>query len=698
MLLNFNEEDFPAKLEGVSRNDKDLEDQEEEISFTLEKFIALSDIQSQHENCKSQTADKIYLTILKDLEQQQTEIKSSSIFEILDLKTPYKVKEFLVFKLIRFQQSVQEDCITQFSSKFLQYLWIFEKDQRVRSLLTNKELIEMQKQLFSSNLQSSADQIKQEMKSRINNLENLQQEIKLEGNLTIREQLQKKLEIVYEELDQYVDNLSEMSQKMEMSLLFLKDIQKDVKSIKNQMENLQNYLNQIGNDIRKLRGKNYDELLEIRKQKILQQSKMFEIDSIYVSVKTIEFDPICGDIKKTQQGQQISQLLNDALNNFDGEKNEFIWDEKEMKDVMLLSGNAGSGKSRAARKIEEFIWNQHGKLSSWIPIYVSLPNLKNPEYNLFEQALESENYGFDKLQIKEYKEAIQNRQEFILMILDSYDEMKQDCIQQNLKLTNKLISDLNNDQSQRQLKVIITTRKEILNIFGYQTWFYGESLESLKEVQLQNFDQDQIKEYLRKYVELSVRRKIKQIYEFVKQVQNSTFDLKEFQEIWHLIEKQVKSASEDDIKTHDKVYCKKLHLITLQNVQKNEHISALRKDLEPLWSVNKFEKAIKNVGILDLLTTPFMLEIIVQVLPNMTQSYKGSIETKNLFIQNYIKIIKKQKLSQQLRNIDTQNQDLLNQTEKNQSQSKLDYDDVQQLDQNYQEKFKQIILKKIYLK
>ncbi|CAD8122656.1 unnamed protein product [Paramecium sonneborni] len=597
MIFNFNkkEENYESDQNFIDESDK-------EIQFNLDNVVGLSDIQSTNENCNTQIVDQIYLTILQDLEQYQIEIKTS-ILQIFDLKTPYKVKEFLVFNLIRLQQSVQEDCFTQFSSKFLQYLWIFEKDQRVRSLLKNKELIEMQKQLFSSNLQSSCDQIKQEMKQRINNLESLQQEIRLEGNLTLREQLQKKLEMEYEELDQYIDNLSEMSQKMEMSLLFLKDIQKDVKQIKNQIENIQNSLNQVGDDIRKLRGKKYDELLEIRKQKILQQSKLLEIDSIYVSVKTIEYDPISGNIKKTQEDQIISELLNDDKDNFKGEVNEFIWNQNENKDVMLLSGNAGSGKSRAARKIEEFIWNLHGKQSKWIPIYVSLPNLKNPKYNLFEQALETENYGFDKHQIVEFKEAIQNKQEYILMILDSYDEMKQDCIQQNLILTNKLIQDLNIVKQERQLKVIITTRKEILNIVGYQTWFYGESLESFKEVQLQNFDQDQIQEYLRKYVELSVRRKIKQIYEFVKQVQNNAFDLKEFQEIWGLIEKQVKIASEDN-NTDEQIFRNQDLDSLLQKVTshktlkclKEEHIITLRKDLEPLWSVNKFEKAIKNVG------------------------------------------------------------------------------------------------------
>ncbi|CAD8118871.1 unnamed protein product [Paramecium sonneborni] len=47
----------------------------------------------------------------------------------------------------------------------------------------------------------------------------------------------------------------------------------------------------------------------------------------------------------------------DRWDDFTGEINEFIWCQLKQKDVMLLSGYAGSGKSKAARKIEEFYGN-----------------------------------------------------------------------------------------------------------------------------------------------------------------------------------------------------------------------------------------------------------------------------------------------------------------------------------------------------
>lgn len=47
----------------------------------------------------------------------------------------------------------------------------------------------------------------------------------------------------------------------------------------------------------------------------------------------------------------------DTFDDFKGEVNEFLWSpSKNKKDIMLLKGKAGSGKSRAVRNIEEFLW------------------------------------------------------------------------------------------------------------------------------------------------------------------------------------------------------------------------------------------------------------------------------------------------------------------------------------------------------
>ncbi|CAD8120542.1 unnamed protein product [Paramecium sonneborni] len=633
------------------QKDKSIQKIESTLEETLNFFLFR---QKSQENI-SQKLDPLYFNVRNNLHEQVT-IKKS-IFDVFDFSNDYKIRECLVYNLIKLQQGIKEEQIEEFSSKLIQYLWIFEKDQRVRNLLKNKELIEMQKLFFSKDIKSISEQVRQEMKLRMKSIESIQQELRLEGNSQVKEQIKQQLILAYEELEQYNDNITEMSEKMDVSLIILKDISKDVKQMKSQIDSLQESLNQVGDDIRKLRGKRYDELLDIRKQKILLQSKLAELDSVYVQLKTIEYDPVTGEIIKSKDGVIITQLMSEQQDDYGGEVNEFIWGVSKQNDVMLLSGNAGSGKSRAARKIEEFLWKQQGSNSKWIPIFVSLPTLKNPKYNLFEQALESENYQFDKYQVRELKEAIQNKKEFIILILDSYDEMKQDCIQQNLIITNKLIQDLNIEQNSKSFKIIITTRREILNTLGYQTWFYGQSIRSLKEVQIQDFDKGQKSDYLIQYNELSVRRKIRGVYDFLKQISQQSFNLDEFLSIWYQVNAEVQESIKNSHQAQlelifDNSQIEKLIQKILEHhpfkYLKDEQIRGLRKDLSSLWSVYKFEKAIENVGISDLLSTPFMLEIIVQVLPSMAKQQQGSVDIKNRFLQSYISITNKNILSKKL--------------------------------------------------
>ncbi|CAD8113818.1 unnamed protein product [Paramecium primaurelia] len=657
------------------------------LKFTnyLKFFVSLTNFEEN----KGLKIDKTYFSIWQNIKNTYKNAKEQFL-DLVDLKYDYKVREGLVYNLIRLQQVNQEQKIKAFCQKHLQYFWVFEKDQRVRNLLKNKELVEIQKQLFTQDIDNLADSIKDELKSRMQKLDNLQQEIKLEGNFQKREELQVQLKKTYQELDESLDNISEMSEAMDISLLFLKSISMDVKQIKASIDNLQHSLNQVGDDIRKLRGKRYDELLEIRKQKVLLQSKLTEIDSVYIQLTTIEYNPITGEIIKFQDNVIETKLMSEQYNDFQGEVNEFIWDQNSQKDVMLLSGSAGSGKSKAARKIEELVWKQKGILSKWIPIYVSLPALKNPKFNIFEQALESENYQFDKYQIKEFKEAIQGQKEFIILILDSYDEMKQDCFQSNLILTNKLIQEFNTPN--KQMKVIITTRKEILNTIGYQTWFYGESLQTLKEVQLQNFNKEQQNEYLNQYVELSVKRKIKEVYEFVKQIAGQSYDLEELLTIWGLISSQVNHyIKKSQIWGFDGIFQNKAEELIIAKIKshkilkilKEEQTNSLRKDLISLWSANKFKQSIKSVNIENLLTTPFMLEIVVQVLPNMAKKYSGAQQMKEIFINNYLKLKKQvmlskikrelyQKLNQQLQSIEENDEQLLIQEKEKEQQQKIE--------------------------
>ena len=55
------------------------------------------------------------------------------------------------------------------------------------------------------------------------------------------------------------------------------------------------------------------------------------MDSIYVPLKTIEYNPVTGEIIKTDTGKNTSELLIENYKDisskeiFDGEINEFLW-------------------------------------------------------------------------------------------------------------------------------------------------------------------------------------------------------------------------------------------------------------------------------------------------------------------------------------------------------------------------------------
>ncbi|CAD8075029.1 unnamed protein product [Paramecium sonneborni] len=84
--------------------------------------------------------------------------------------------------------------------------------------------------------------------------------------------------------------------------------------------------------------------------------------------------------------------------------------------------------------------------------------------------------------------------------------MKFDCIQSDI--LNKQIGIKSKSSNSRR-------KQEILTSIGYQTWFYGKSIQTLKEVELLPFTQEQSSEYIRQYCEVSVKRAIKDFMNFL---------------------------------------------------------------------------------------------------------------------------------------------------------------------------------------
>ncbi|CAD8105018.1 unnamed protein product [Paramecium primaurelia] len=580
-----------------------------------------------------------------DEEEESDEVESIKQFSLLNAlnqkyqdfinNDEWKIKQSLVITIIQISSNCFIDTIIVFCQKALIFFWIEEKDQRVRNILKNQHLIKMQMQILSQDWQTQHNRIAGEMQQNLRRVEQLQEQISREANLSKRDIQLKEMDETISQLDKYIQNICEMSQQLNLRTDFVNHIRKGLIRVEGKINEMNKQLNSLGNDIKFLRGKSVQELFEIRKSKVLTEAAKKNVRSIYVPLQTMEI------FQRGEKNEQKSILMN-LKNLYDkkGQVNEFLLDDKET--VLLIHGVAGSGKSTAAKKIEEFIWELHNineKISNkiLIPIYISLPSLKNPVFQAVEEALHQDEYGFDELQLKECKEMLVNKQFRLLLIMDSYDEMKLENIQKNLYINNKL------NQNWSDPLVIFTTRSDIFTSSNYADWFAPEEKQKFKEIQLLQFEQSQKQEYLKKFTIQSIKMLIFDIHEWQFSTQNQkAMDFKRFEQSWEKIQSQFFQFDEARWKSETLMdeqqinsivqFLKDDELIALKSIEASRSLSI---NLQKQWSFKKYEEMMRSIDRNKLVETPYMMEIIVQVLPNMILKATEIINIKQTFLKNF---------------------------------------------------------------
>ena len=210
--------------------------------------------------------------------------------------------------------------------------------------------------------------------------------------------------------------------------------------------------------------------------------------------------------------QKIQQIKEEALGNQDVQNDlaayipvlgsRVLFDPKEQtfdldqavnqflagdRKVFLLLGDSGGGKSTYLRSLENRLWKEWDPTKP-IPIFISLPTLKQPFNDAITETLKQK--GFTDTEIKDLK----NKYSF-LFLLDGYDELKQ---KGNLYDSNQL------DQWKGQ--TIITCRTQYLSgeQSSYRNYFAPRNQStSLDEASVSPFNSKQIEAYCRKYIQLN---------------------------------------------------------------------------------------------------------------------------------------------------------------------------------------------------
>ncbi|KAF9544039.1 WD_REPEATS_REGION domain-containing protein [Mortierella hygrophila] len=168
---------------------------------------------------------------------------------------------------------------------------------------------------------------------------------------------------------------------------------------------------------------------------------------------------------------------------------EFLASERQ---VMLILGDSGSGKSTFNRHLEHQLWTDY-KQGGRIPLFINLPAIDRPDQDMIAKQLIANNFSDDQIQ-----EMKQHRQ--FILICDGYDESQQLV---NLHRTNML-----NQPGQWDTKMVISCRTQFLGpsyIGGFRPLptdrYASGSKDLFQEAVIAPFSKEQIEKYIKLYVQ-----------------------------------------------------------------------------------------------------------------------------------------------------------------------------------------------------
>ncbi|KAF8928988.1 hypothetical protein BGZ47_001328 [Haplosporangium gracile] len=167
------------------------------------------------------------------------------------------------------------------------------------------------------------------------------------------------------------------------------------------------------------------------------------------------------------------------------------------REVMLVLGDSGAGKSTFNRHLEHHLWTDY-KQGDPIPLFINLPAIDRPDQDLIAKQLKILSFSEDQImEIKLHRQ--------LILICDGYDESQQLV---NLHRTNFL-----NQPGQWNTKMVISCRTQFLGP-DYQSRFapQGEgghydrpALNLFQEAVIAPFTKAQIENYVEQYVPLEPR-------------------------------------------------------------------------------------------------------------------------------------------------------------------------------------------------
>ncbi|KAF9903846.1 wD repeat domain [Linnemannia zychae] len=258
------------------------------------------------------------------------------------------------------------------------------------------------------------------------------------------------------------------------------------------------------------------------------------------------------------------------------------------KQVLLIIGDPGSGKSRFAQHLEYMLWNTHQSPDSPIPILINLQHFPKTAPGLMEQVLESK--SFSSQQISTLKGS---NHQFIL-ICDGYGETGATA---NIYNANRF-----NSPGQWCVKLIITCRSDKIGHDSDSQFqpdpdgdcYNNKRLDLLQKVATVPFTLEQIKEYVREYVALQ------HIHQHPGVNQSARQQPRQSQRV---------------------------------------RVSQSSTEVSHVWDVRQYMELLANIpNLMELVKNPFILSFVMDILPEFAGSAQAGSRSRVSFDALYKRI------------------------------------------------------------
>ncbi|KAK3254034.1 hypothetical protein CYMTET_36738, partial [Cymbomonas tetramitiformis] len=257
-------------------------------------------------------------------------------------------------------------------------------------------------------------------------------------------------------------NVQDIGSALQVLMAFLTGVDTKLDAMGASLDKLQEEVSELREDVRRLVGRPVREMLAKQRERRAKQWEQLR-DKVHIPIEGMKADEN-GEFVLDKQRSQVEDML--AL-----VTREFL--KSEQKDVLLLSGPAGSGKSTFVRQLEHYLESVLAKeYADVLLVMVSLPTLQNPVTDLFAEALRHK--GLREAQIHELRDLVEAGEVRLVLLLDAYDELKPQFQFTNLYVSNSLEQFRRQDHAQDGKaspspspswvgpKVIVTSRTELL--------------------------------------------------------------------------------------------------------------------------------------------------------------------------------------------------------------------------------------------